>query len=235
MKKKLWPGWWTASDRIPQESGRGLARSRWRCCRGPSGSRCCSWRGRPAGRTGGRPPGHQVGDGGNYYGTHCLVIEEVEMNAAIYRHGSLHKPNKCQMISKILRGGNCLEKVNKSIRSGGWSFWQTWYLIIIATVFFGKLQASTSSFIARTNPSLKRSQPAINWCKIPFFKIFFFSVWLHAFLVIFSLKHRGQWPCSILSLILLTPVAGWVPEYYQDHSSWFLSNQDSTHIRTTAL
>ena len=120
MKKKLWPGWWTASDRIPRESGRGLARSRWRCCRGPSGSRCCSWRGRPAGRTGGRPPGHQGEGVGNYDGTHCLVIEEVEMNAAIYRYGSLHKPNKCQMISKILRGGNCLEKVNKSIRSGGW-------------------------------------------------------------------------------------------------------------------
>ena len=165
MKKKLWPGWWTASDRIPRESGRGLARSRWRCCRGPSGSRCCSWRGRPAGRTGGRPPGHQGEGGGNYHGTHCLMIYR-------YRYGSLHKPNKCQMISKIWRGGNCLEKVNKSIRSGGWSFCQTWYLIIIATVFFGKLQASTSSFIARTNPSLKRSQPATNWYKIPFFNIF---------------------------------------------------------------
>ena len=40
-------------------------RSRWRCCTGPSGSRCCSATGRPAGRTGGTPPDFDQEDEGN--------------------------------------------------------------------------------------------------------------------------------------------------------------------------
>ena len=55
--KRIWPGWWTASGRIPPEWGRDWERSRWRCCTGPSGSRCSSSTGPPAGRRGRTPPG----------------------------------------------------------------------------------------------------------------------------------------------------------------------------------